>query len=211
MKNTILSIKNLEVSFGEHKIINNLSFDFEKNKIYAITGANGTGKTVLLRSIIGVCPYKGKIELTDNTKIGYLPQKFQISRDFQITVFDFLTLKNKNKETIKEKLMLVGFKEEKEKCCHLHGHLETLLKTKVSDLSGGELQRVMLANALLDNPNLLLLDEPTAGVDLEGEKSFYTLFEALKSKGVTIIFVSHDKDIIQKYADVVINMENYGK
>lgn len=211
MKDAILSVKNLEVSFGEHKIINNFSFEFEKNKIYAITGANGSGKTILLRSIIGVCPYQGKIELADNAEIGYLPQKFQLGRDIPITVLDFLSLKNKSRNTIKEKLILVGFKEEKEKCCHLHGHLETLLKTKVSDLSGGELQRVMLANALLDNPNLLLLDEPTAGVDLEGEKSFYTLFENLKEEGVTIIFVSHDKDVIQKYADVVINMENYGK
>ncbi len=211
MKNTILSVKNLEVIFGEHKIINKFSFDFKKDKIYAITGANGTGKTVLLRSIIGVCPYKGKIELAGDVKIGYLPQKFQVSRDIPITVLDLLNLKKKNKDAIKEKLILVGFKEEKEKCCHLHGHLETLLKTKVSDLSGGELQRVMLANALLDNPNLLLLDEPTVGVDLEGEKSFYALFKSLKEKGITIIFVSHDRDVIQKYADVVINMENYGK
>lgn len=207
----ILSIKELTVNFGEHNIIDNFSFDFKENKIYAITGANGTGKTTLLRAIIGVVPYKGKIEKDNRVKIGYLPQKIQLSRDIPLTVLDFLLLKNKNKETIKEKLKSVGFKEEKDRCCHLHSHLETLLETKIADLSGGEIQRVMLANALLDKPNLLLLDEPTAGVDLEGEKSFYNLFKELKEKGITIIFVSHDTETIKKYADVVINMENYGR
>lgn len=211
MKKIILSVKNLTATFGEHNIIDNFSFDFEENKIYAVTGANGTGKTTLLRAIIGVVAYKGKIEKDNRVKIGYLPQKTQLSRDIPLTVIDFLLLKNKNKEIIKEKLKSVGFKEEKDKCCHLHSHLETLLKTKIADLSGGELQRVMLANALLDNPELLLLDEPTAGVDLEGEKSFYSLFKELKEKGATIIFVSHDAEIIKKYADIVINMETYGK
>ena len=116
---------------------------------------------------------------------------------------EFLELKEKDHHKITEVLRLVGFKNKAE---HIH-HDVRVLKTRLGSLSGGELQRIMMAYALLGDPNVLLLDEPTAGVDISGEETFYELFAKLKKdKDLTIIFISHDLEVVNKYADKIIKL-----
>ena len=202
----ILSVKNLNVSFNEHTIIDGLNFDVVRDTTIAIVGPNGSGKTVLFKCLLDLIKYEGEINWSDNTRIGYVPQKLAIIKDLPLTVLEFLKLKENNLEKIEKVLPCVGFKTKESS--HIHSDVR-VLKTKLSSLSGGELQRILMANALLAGPNVLLLDEPTAGVDIQGEKTFYSLFRELKKdKDLTIIFISHDPEVIKTYADKVIELNH---
>jgi zinc transport system ATP-binding protein len=205
MAKIILSVNDLNVKFDNHLILDHLSFDIVRDSTVAIVGPNGAGKSVLFKSILGIIPYTGKITWVDDAKIGYVPQKLSVSGDLPITVSEFLKLKEGSSEKIAEILTLVGFKQKAE---HIH-HDMRVLNARLGSLSGGELQRILIAYSLLGDPNVLLLDEPTAGVDIKGEETFYNLFEKLKKDtDLTIIFVTHDIDVVEKYADSVIKLNH---
>ena len=205
MAENILEVKNLSVNFNGHLILDNMTFEINRDSTVAVIGANGSGKTVLFKSLLNLIKYQGEIVWARDAKIGYVPQKLSISKDLPITVLEFLRLKEEDNKKIKEILMSVGFKEKSE---HIH-HDIRVLNTQLGSLSGGELQRILIAYSLLRNPNVLLLDEPTAGVDIEGEETFYNLFERLKKdKDLTIIFISHDSEIVKKYADKIIELKH---
>lgn len=203
MDKDILSVKGLTVEFNGHTILANLSFDVIRDSTLAVIGPNGAGKSVLFRSLLGLTAYKGNVSWDKDVRIGYVPQKLSVQKDLPLTVMEFLELKESDHKKIGEALHLVGFKAKAE---HIH-HDIRVLKTRLGSLSGGELQRVMMAYALLGDPNVLLLDEPTAGVDIAGEETFYDLFKRLKKeKDLTIIFISHDMEVVNKYADKVIKL-----
>ncbi len=203
-KPTILSVKDLTVKFSSHIILDNMTFDILRDSTVAVVGPNGSGKSVLFRSLLNLLDYKGEVSWAVDAKIGYVPQKLSVQKDLPLTVMEFLELKESNHKKINEVLSLVGFKASG--ASHIH-HDMRVLKTNLGSLSGGEMQRILMAYALLGEPNVLLLDEPTAGVDITGEETFYSLFERLKKdKDLTIIFISHDKDVVDKYADRVIKL-----
>lgn len=207
MKN-ILEVKNLNVSFNEHKIINNLNLEISRDTTLAVVGPNGSGKTVFFKCLLDLIQYEGIIKWADDVRIGYVPQKLAVSKDLPITVLEFLNLKENDYIKILKVLSEVGFHKHIDEMSHFHSDTR-VLKSKLSSLSGGELQRILMANALLGEPNVLLLDEPTAGVDLEGEKTFYELFKSLKAeRDLTIIFISHDSEAVEKYADKVLKLEH---
>lgn len=204
-RENILSVKNLSVNFNDHEVVNNLSFDVIRDTTVAIIGANGTGKTVLFKCLLNLIDYSGEVIWSKDVKAGYVPQKLSVPRDLPLSVLEFLNLKETNLKIINEILVKVGFKQKAE---HIH-HDVRVLKTKLGSLSGGELQRILMAYALLGDPNVLLLDEPTAGVDISGEETFYELFENLKKDNdLTIIFISHDKEIVTKYSDQIIKLNH---
>jgi zinc transport system ATP-binding protein len=201
MEEKILSVSNLKVEFNNHIILDNISFDVVRDSTMAVIGPNGAGKSVLFRSILGLIPYKGVITWAKDVKIGYVPQKLAIDKDLPLTVSEFLGFKEKNKEKIASVMHSVGFLKEAE---HVHND-KRVLRTRLGDLSGGELQRVLIAYALLDDPNVLLFDEPTAGVDVAGEETVYGLINKLKTDDdLTIIFISHEIEVVNKYADSVL-------
>lgn len=205
MAENILSVKNLKVSFDNHTIFDDLNFEIVRDSTVAVVGPNGSGKSVLFKSLLGILPFDGKIEWAKDVKIGYVPQKLSVSNDLPITVMEFLKLKETDAKKISDTLTLVGFKEKAE---HIH-HDMRVLNSRLGGLSGGEIQRILMAYALLGNPNVLLLDEPTAGVDIKGEETFYNLFENLKKDtDLTIIFISHDTDVVNKYADKIIKLSH---
>lgn len=205
----ILEVKNLNVKFDRHVILDDLSFEVVRDSTVAVIGANGAGKTVLFRALLGLIPYLGEIKWAGDAKIGYVPQKLSIGKDIPITVREFLKLKENDDRKLSEMMKQVGFKE---KAKHIH-HDMRVLNTRLGNLSGGELQRILMVYALLDNPNVLLLDEPMAGVDLAGEETFYNLFARLKKDvDLTIIFITHDKEVLERYADNVLKLvhEHHG-
>lgn len=203
-KPPILSVKDLGVKFSGHTILNHMSFEIDRDSTVAVVGPNGSGKSVLFKSILNLIPFKGEVSWSDDAKIGYVPQKLSVQKDLPLTVMEFLELKESNRKKISEVLSLVGFKDSG--AAHIH-HDMRVLNTNLGSLSGGEMQRILMAYALLGNPNVLLLDEPTAGVDITGEETFYSLFKNLKKdKDLTIIFISHDKEVVDKYADKVIKL-----
>ena len=199
---TVLSAKGLEVQFNGHKIVDDVSFDVVRDSTLAIIGPNGAGKTVLFRAILGLVPFKGKVTWAPDAKIGYVPQKLFVAKDFPLTVSEFLHFKENDHKVIHEILNSVGFKDVA--TSHIHNDAR-VLRTKLGALSGGELQRVLIAYALLGKPNVLLFDEPTSGVDISAEETIYSLIDKLKAeKDLTIIFISHELQVVYKYADSVL-------
>ncbi len=195
----LLSVSNLKVTFGNQTVLEKINFEVEKNQVLAVIGPNGAGKSVLFRALLGLIPYQGEITWKEGIKIGYVPQKLSVPGDFPLTTQEFLELKEKNRTEIKKALMSVGFEEDSPHQGHLKEHI---LKRRIGVLSGGELQRVLIAFALLGHPDVLLFDEPTAGVDVSAEKTIYDLLNELKTKeNLTILLISHDSEIVEKYAD----------
>lgn len=200
-ENLILKVSDLKVEFNNHVILDSISFDVKRDSTLAVIGPNGAGKSVLFRSILNLVPYSGTITWAQDIKIGYVPQKLSVDKDLPLTVKEFLEFKEKDKEKVKNVMNSVGFLKTSS---HLHNDAR-VLKTRIGDLSGGELQRILIAYALLGNPNVLLFDEPTAGVDVVGEKTVYELINKLKEDiDLTIIFISHEIEVVNKYADSVL-------
>lgn len=201
MEEKILTVSNLSIDFNGHTVLNDISFEVKRDSTMAVIGPNGAGKTVLFRSLLGLISPQGKIVWSKDAKIGYVPQKLSVDKDLPLTVFEFLSLKEGNKEKVSEAMQSVGFLKSSE---HIHND-KRVLGTRLGDLSGGELQRVLIAYALLGSPNVLLFDEPTAGVDVSGEETIYGLINKLKAnKDLTIIFISHEIEVVNKYADSVL-------
>jgi zinc transport system ATP-binding protein len=200
-KQNILAVSGLKVEFDNHIILDDISFEVSRDDTLAIIGPNGAGKSVLFRALLGLIPYTGKIEWAKDAKIGYVPQKLAVAKDLPLTVIEFLHFKEKDGKKIQEVIKSVGFLEE---AVHIHND-KRVLKTRLGDLSGGELQRVLIAYALLGDPNILLFDEPTAGVDVSGEETIYDLIHKLQAEeDLTIMFISHELQIVNHYANNVL-------
>ncbi len=188
--NSILSVSGLKVVLDGQIILDDISFEVGRDSTVAVIGPNGAGKSVLFRAILNLVPYQGKVIWTPGTKIGYVPQKLLVTKDFPLTVGEFLKFKEKDQKKIDKVLASVDFRNK---------------KTKLGSLSGGEFQRVMIAYALLGDPDVLLFDEPTSGVDLSGEQTIYSFIHKLQhDKSLTIIFISHELEVVYKYADSVL-------
>jgi zinc transport system ATP-binding protein len=193
----LLEVNNLNVRFGASSILKDISFSLDKGTVIAIVGPNGSGKTTLFKALLGVIPFEGEIQWLKNTKIGYVPQRVSIDKDLPLSVMEFLRLKNISLNEIYEALESVGFAT--------HHVQEHFFKTKLANLSGGELQKVLIARAIMGHPDVLLFDEPTAGIDVRGEQSIYSLLEKLHQElGLTIMLISHDFNVIYKYATDVL-------
>lgn len=189
----ILEVKNLTIAFNDEKIIDNLSFDVAAKEILIIMGPNGAGKTVLLKSLLGLLPHKGEIRWQKGIKIGYAPQKLLQTKDVPLTVEDFLKFKKIDDSRIFEILNMVGIKD------------KSILKERLANLSFGELQRVLIGWAIAEEPQVLLFDEPTSGIDIGGEETIYNLLYNLwREKGMTILLVSHDLSVVYQYATNVL-------
>ena len=192
MPEVILKVKNLNVELDEEKIIEDLSFEVKKGETVTILGPNGAGKTVLLRTLLGILPYRGEIEWLKDVKIDYVPQRLPFIKDIPMNVEEFFRLKKASKKETREILNSVGFEE-------------NFLNKKLGDLSSGQFQRVLIAWALVRNPDVLLFDEPTTGIDIGGEETIYSLLAKLKEKrNLTILLVTHDLSVVFKFSSFVI-------
>jgi zinc transport system ATP-binding protein len=190
--NFILQVSNLTVEISNQPIINHLDFKIKRGITLAIVGPNGAGKTTLFRALLNLVPYTGKIEWKGKIKIGYVPQILSV-RDIPISVKEFLALKNESEDDMKAALTSVG----------LDG--EAVLEKSLSTLSGGQMRRVLIAWAIVDNPDVLLFDEPTSGVDLDSEEAIYGMLRNLTAKNeITLLLISHDLHIVREYSDYAL-------
>ncbi|HEY4497240.1 MAG TPA: metal ABC transporter ATP-binding protein [Candidatus Paceibacterota bacterium] len=196
----VLKVENLSVSFDHETVLHNISFEVNKNDAVAIIGPNGAGKTVLFRALLGLIPYQGVIEWKSGIRIGYVPQKLAVYHETPLTVKEFFLLQCGNfwspdKNTVSHlnhELSLVGLSD-------------SILVRPVAELSGGQLQRILIAWAMLHHPDVLLFDEPTAGIDVGAEETIYHLVHKLQDeRGVAVLLISHDLNIIYRYAQRVI-------
>lgn len=193
----ILEIRNITVGYEDKpSVLKDVNLDVLQNDFLGIIGPNGGGKTTLLKTILGlVKPAAGKISFfkdgikTDKINIGYLPQINQIDKKFPISVHDVIL----SGMTIQRKIFSPYTKEQKSRVEAIAKKmgLEDLLDRPIGALSGGQLQRALLGRAIIDNPELLILDEPNSYVDKRFETNFYKILEEI-NKDTAIIMVSHD-------------------
>lgn len=199
-KEKILEVKNVSVSFDREEVLKNLSFSVSKGEALAIIGPNGAGKTVLFRALLGLIPYKGSVLWRDKVLIGYVPQKMDFDRKIPLTVEEFFLLKSKN--FFIRKVKFLGHLDHE---LSVVGLGKEILKKPLGELSGGQLQRVLISWAMLDHPDVLLFDEPTAGIDIGSEETIYNVMHRLQDeRGTTIILISHDLNIVYHYASEVL-------
>lgn len=194
MSDTLISIKNLNYSFKELEVLKNISLAFERDKFYAIIGPNGAGKSTLIKLMLGLYKApKNKIKLCDGVTFGYVPQQISLPKTMPITVLDFL-------QTWHPKV--------READISAHATLTGSVKkyaASIHHLSGGELKRMLIANALIHRPDVLILDEPFAGIDSKGQDAIFKILEEVKAKyQCTIILISHNLSLILPKVDEVI-------
>jgi zinc transport system ATP-binding protein len=193
-----LEVEHLTVQFGTAEVIRDLSFSVPRGTSLAIIGPNGAGKTVLFKALIGSIPYDGTIRWAEDTKLGYVPQKLDIERDLPLSGRDFLRAKaaisKVSRRDVAAALALVGLEP-------------AILPAPIGTMSGGQFQRLLVAFALIGNPNVLLLDEPAAGIDEPGEEKINTMIQRLQEeRGVTVLLISHDLSIVYQHATAVLCM-----
>jgi len=205
-------IQNISVKIDHEEIIKNVSFDVHCGELTMIIGRNGAGKSTLLKALLNEVEHTGKVEFFDmkenknkKIKIGYVPQSLNIEKNMPTTVYDMFASYISDKP--------VCFKKDKQLYEQIKNALkifgaENLIDNMVGNLSGGELQRILLAIATTPIPNLLILDEPVSGVDTNGTRDFYETLVGLKDKyDMSIILVSHDLELVKKFADKVVLLD----
>lgn len=216
MKN-IISIENVSFAYNKENILQDIILSIDEGDFVGIIGCNGSGKSTLMKLLIGqLTPSKGKIKLFDEdlnksnnlNKIGYVPQiSLSSGANFPATVEEVVMAnlyskigfmkfpKKEHKEKVKEALKIVN--------------MEDFSKRLIGNLSGGQQQRVMIAKALVSDPKIIILDEPTTGIDAKSEEQLYALLEKLnKETKITIVIVSHDFAKISKYTNKIFVVEN---
>ena len=191
-------INNISVNISGQEILKNVSIHVHCGQLTVIIGRNGAGKSTLLKAILGEVEHSGNIVFTDmkdnrtkKIKIGYVPQKINVERHMPTTVYDLFASCISDIPVFLKKF-----------------GADELIDKSIGELSGGELQRVLIAIATKPIPNLLILDEPVSGIDENGTRSFYKILQELKNKyDMSIILVSHDFELTKQYADKVILLD----
>lgn len=194
----ILEMDQIELRWGTRTILSQVSLGLKYGEILTIIGPNGAGKTTLVRIALGLLePDAGKVSLARNIVIGYMPQRLFIDPTFPLSVKRFLGMADRNSSHQTRTIL--------EEVGALH-----VMHAAVQNLSGGELQRVLLGRALIRNPDLLVLDEPVQGVDVHGQIELYQLITDIRSKrGCAVLMVSHDLHLVMAATDRVLCLNQH--
>jgi zinc transport system ATP-binding protein len=193
----LLEVNNVSWVRDQNRILDNISFTLEKGKIITVIGPNGAGKTSLIRVILGLQkPTSGKIKIRAGARLGYMPQKLMIDYSLPLKVKHFLRLADKDQENALRALDLVG--------------VPHLLNHSMAHLSGGETQRVLLARAMMRQPDLLVLDEPVQGVDVSGQEALYSLIASIRANtDCAVLMISHDLHLVMAASDEVLCLNHH--
>ena len=206
-EDSVIKIRDLHFNYGDVPILEDINIDIQQKEFIGMVGPNGSGKTTLLKIILGLlAPDHGTVEVLGKPpvqsvkNVGYMPQFAPFTRDFPISVEETVLMGRLGKTSS------MGFfsKEDKQLAAESMEAVEVLdlRKRSIGSLSGGQLQRALIARALTCNPEIMILDEPTANVDMKVEKDIFDLLKRLNEK-ITIIVVTHDIGFISQYIDRV--------
>ena len=199
----MISIEHMSFAYSgkQEQVLHDINLDISDGAYISIIGENGCGKTTLMRIILGFLkPVQGTV--TVNTKgIGYVPQRNDFTNsNFPITVYEMLNsyrklLKIKNKEVIMDVLKMVGMQEQ--------------CKSLMGNLSGGQVQKILIARAMMGNPELLLLDEPSAGVDVDSQREIYGIIKQMNTRQqITVIAVEHNLEAVYSNSTEIFHLQN---
>lgn len=195
---SLVEVENLSVAYGGKTVLSGVNLRIDRGEIVTIVGPNGSGKSTLLRAILGaVTPSSGGVRRQSGLKIGYVPQKLHIDQTLPLTVERFLNLP------------VPASREARRRAMERAG-VEDLGSRQMADLSGGQFQRVLLARALLGEPDLVILDEATQGLDQPGSAAFYEEVEAVaRETGAAVLMVSHELHVVMAASDRVICLNGH--
>lgn len=195
---SLISAEGIGVQYGARRVLQHMNFSIDAGEVVTIVGPNGAGKSVFLRVLIGAeQPNEGRVNRTHGLAIGYVPQRLSIGQTMPMNVARFLALSgSQNASNNQAMLARVGIPDR--------------AKEQMASLSGGEFQRVLLAHALLGEPQVLILDEPTQGLDQPAVAAFYRLIEEVRDeRGCAILMVSHDLNVVMRRSDRVICLNGH--
>ncbi|WP_252180618.1 zinc ABC transporter ATP-binding protein ZnuC [Endozoicomonas sp. 4G] len=208
---TLVRLNNIRVAFRKREVVSDVSLDVKAGEIVTLIGPNGAGKTTLVRVVLGLqAPDSGSRTMKEGLRIGYMPQKLHVDETMPLSVKRFLSLTGQSTKQIRSALDKTG--------------VAHVINAPVHSLSGGELQRTLLARALLNKPHLLVLDEPVQGVDVNGQKELYHLITELRngnslelnkgnslelSDGCSVLMVSHDLHLVMASTDRVVCLNQH--
>ena len=193
-----LEVERLSVRLGAAEVLAELDFTVAAGSALAVIGPNGSGKTVLLRALIGALPHRGAVRWAPGTRIGYVPQKLDIERDLPVTGRDFLRARARAS-------VAGAAPADAARALDLVGLPAQAAGRRIGALSGGQFQRLLLACALVGRPSVLLFDEPTSGVDEPGEERLYEMIHRVQAaEALTLLLVSHELSVVYRYAENVL-------
>lgn len=204
-----IKINHLGVALGGQEILKDINLHIHCGSLNAVIGRNGAGKSTLIRAILDDIPHTGNIEFKDREngriqklKMGYVPQSMNVEKQTPVSVYDMIAAYQSSVPVF----LMQGPKIRQKILEHLRiFEADYLIDQQVCNLSGGEQQRVLLSMALMDSPNLLLLDEPVSGIDQNGMDLFYkTIYNLKENYDLAVILISHDLDYVRRYADKAI-------
>lgn len=195
---SLINLDKVAVSFGKRRVLSDISLSLHQGRILTLLGPNGAGKSTLVRVVLGlVTPDSGTVKRSRDLRIGYVPQKLQLDSTLPLPVRRFLSLR-------------AGVKRENIAPALARLHAGHLIDAPLQKLSGGETQRVLLARALLNRPQLLVLDEPTQGVDVNGQLALYELINQLRHElNCSVLMVSHDLHLVMAKTDEVLCLNQH--
>ncbi len=194
----LISTHDVCLHYGRDVVLHDIDFNVSQREIVTLLGPNGSGKSSFLRILIGALkPTAGRIERSPGLRIGYVPQRLSVDANLPMTVNRFLSLGTKcNAKVMQKWIEQVG--------------IENLLSSQIAQLSGGQLQRVLLTQALMVDPHILILDEATQGLDQQGEAAFYRLIEQVRNEqGCAVVLVSHDLHVVMSASDRVVCLNGH--
>ena len=214
---SLLRVEKVSFSYDREPVLQEVSLEVGEREFVAIIGPNGGGKSTLLKLIMGqLDPQSGRITVLGKSpqeareEIGYVPQNTNVNLEFPIRVLDVVMMGNPKRHReaagLLERLFPIRYNEAEKRCAYSTLQkvgMEAYLHRRIGDLSGGQRQRVMIARALCSHPRLLILDEPTSSIDVEGQQQIFSLLKEL-SKDLSVLVVSHDLSVITDYADKVV-------
>lgn len=199
--NLLISAHQIQHRFGDNRVLQDIDFQIYRNQIITLIGPNGAGKSTLVKILLKILPpTQGQVIHHQNLVIGFMPQKIQIDPTLPLTVKRFLQLGLKKAEHNTTQIETIA--QELQIASHLN--------QAVQSLSGGEMQRVLLARALIRNPDLLVLDEPVQGIDLQSQSQIYQLIhEQQQKRQCGVLMISHDLHLVMKHTDEVICLNQH--